>query len=381
MRWRHFAQISVLLCSLGCEKAAEAPPPFPDAECQKALTTYADIAAAVYGDAAREAKTLEGAIEALVTSPSAQALENAKAQWLRARVPYRESEVYRFYEGPIDQVELLVNTWPIDESYVEAAVGAAAHGVVDDPARYPELSEGLLVSLNAKAGETSISTGYHVIEFLLWGRDESDTGPGTRPYTDYAGPESRRRGQYLKLAAHLLTQHLEQVAAAWQPDQKDNYRARFLAKPPREAMGLAVRGMGSLSGPELSGERLTVALETRDQENEHSCFSDSTSDDIAGNARGIENVCLGRYGAVKGVGLCDALERVKPGLGKDLARHIAASVAAARTIPAPFDQALAGSDEAPGRKAIRSTVDALGVQTRDLEGAAGALALSMGGKP
>jgi putative iron-regulated protein len=386
MRWRLRAQIVVLLCSLGCAKPAEGPPPFPEAEAKKALTTYADIAAAAYAESVREAKKLEAAIGALVASPSDDTLARARAQWVRARIPYRQTEVYRFYEGPIDEVELLVNTWPIDESYVEAAAGAAVRGVVDDPARYPALSEALLVSLNAKGGETSISTGYHVIEFLLWGRDESESGPGARPFTDYQGEGAQRRGQYLELAAHLLTQHLEQVAAAWQPGQNDNYRARFLAKPPREALGLAVRGMGSLSGPELSGERLTVALETRDQENEHSCFSDTTSDDVVGNARGIENLCLGRYQplegpALQGTGLCDVLERVTPGLGKDLARHVAASVAAARAIPGPFDRALTGSDDAPGRKAIRATIDALTVQTRDLERAAGALALGVGGKP
>jgi putative iron-regulated protein len=380
LRWRFFAQISAIVALAACGQGAQQPP-FPDALARQALVTYADIAAAVYADSLREARELERVVGDLVAQPSPESLERAKAQWLKARVPYRESEVYRFYEGPIDQVELLVNTWPIDESYVEAAATEPARGIVDDHVRYPELSEALLVSLNAQAGETSISTGYHVIEFLLWGRDVSETGPGARPYTDYvagADGSSQRRGRYLVLATQLLAGHLESVARAWSSAESGNYRAQFLAKPPREALLLALRGMGALSGPELSGERLTVALETRDQENEHSCFSDSTRDDVVGNARGVENVCRGRYrsaggASVQGVGLCQVFERWQVGRGRALERAIAAGLAATEKIPAPFDRALGGSDEAPGRKAIRGAIDGLAAQTRTIEEALGLL--------
>ncbi|MEI9947552.1 MAG: imelysin family protein [Pseudomonadota bacterium] len=250
--------------------------------------------------------------------------------------------------------------------------------------------------MNEKEGETNVSTGFHVVEYLLWGRDTRDDGPGDRSYEDYVAlrrPEPRiaearawamhakRRATYLKLASELLAQHLAQVAAAWAPNQ-DNYRAKFLALPPREALGLVLKGMGTFSGPELSGERLTVAYETKEQGNEHSCFSDNTHNDIVYDALGVENTCLGRHQRLdgsesSGPGLCDLLARRDAAMAKRLKGELAASVAAARSIPAPFDQAILGSDSAPGRQAVLRTVQALQAQAATLARAAAPLGVRL----
>jgi len=364
------------------------PPPQRELDAEltrRALVTYADIAASSYADALRTARALALAVERLLADPSEPTLAAARVAWRDARAPYQQTEVYRFYDGPIDAVELLLNTWPIDENYVEGLADGREQGVIDDPARYPTLERALLVALNGRDGETSISTGYHVLEFLLWGRDTHDDGPGSRPASDFverAGDVlAARRRRYLLLASELLVQHLEPVAAAWSAQRADNYRARFLALPASEALGLALRGMGSLSGPELAGERLTVPYETRDQENEHSCFSDTTHEDVLGDTLGIQNVCLGRYAAqggtkVLGPGLCDALGSADATLASTLRQQIAASVAAARSIPAPFDRALAGADDAPGRAAIKRTIGALEAQTSTLAKAAARLGIA-----
>jgi putative iron-regulated protein len=175
----------------------------------------------------------------------------------------------------------------------------------------------------------------------------------------------------LRAATELLINQLSEVRDAWAPGVQGNYRGKFLRLPLSEALGLAIKGMGSLSGPELSGERLTVPYETKDQENEHSCFSDTTQLDLAHDALGIENVCLGRYqrqGApsLTGPGVCDVIALRDAPLAQRLKQEIAASVRATERIPAPFDQAILGDDNAPGRKAIRSAIEALQRQTETL---------------
>jgi putative iron-regulated protein len=353
---------------------------------------YADLAHALYGDSAVAARALERVIDEFLVTPSREGLEKARAHWILARKPYQQSEVYRFYEGPIDEVEKFVNPWPIDENYVEAGAEGGKPGIVEDVATYPELSLGLLTSINTREGETSVSTGYHVLEFLLWGRDTRADGPGDRPYDDYvpsaeekagkAPPIAARRGRYLKLATELLVQHLERVRDAWAPNTSDNYRARFLRMPANEAFGLIVKGMGALSGPELAGERLTVPYATKSQENEHSCFSDTTHTDMALDALGIQNVCLGRYarpdGAVlAGPGLCDFIAKQRPELAKMLRADLAASVARAESIPPPFDRAILGSDTAKGRMAVRQAIQAFERQTETLSRIAAAYAVRM----
>ncbi len=318
------------------------------------LVTYADIAAAGYGAALSDARALSTSIDAFVSEPSAERMSAARIAWIAARKSYAQTEAYRFYGGPIDTVELLVNTWPIDENYVESEDGRT--GIVADEAAYPELSPRALAALNLKDGETSVSTGYHAIEFLLWGRDRSPTGPGDRSFHDYdTAPHARRRGEYLRAAVALLVENLASVDAAW----KGQYRAAFLARLPEQALALAVKGLGSLSGGELLGERLTVAYETRSQENEHSCFSDNTHEDLRLDTVGIQNVCLGRYERVRGLGLTELVRGANPALGAELQHDVAAAVDAVGAIPAPFDQAILGDDSAPGRVAIQRAMQAL----------------------
>jgi len=60
------------------------------------LTTYGNIAHAGYEDSLITAKTLKTAISALIASPSKSNLAAAKAAWVKARVPYQQTEAYRF---------------------------------------------------------------------------------------------------------------------------------------------------------------------------------------------------------------------------------------------------------------------------------------------
>lgn len=383
----------VLLCLASCsgksaERGASSAPLLDDGVLRAALVNYVEIARATYDDSLTAAEQLAAANEALVAEPSIARLTAAREAWLRARIPYAQSEVFRFYDGPIDARELWINTWPIDESYVESLPGEESLGIVQDSAHYPRLSSELLLRLNGQAGETAISTGYHVIEFLLWGRDDNADGPGQRSFQDFvvsaedAGGLAARRGSYLKLASALLVAQLREVRDAFRDDAdagaSANYRATFLALPPAQALYRALKGMAKLSGPELAGERMTVAYETKNQENEHSCFSDSTHTDLLNNARGIENVCLGRYRTTQGRGLCAALHKAAPELVTRLTSEVSASVRALEQVPAPFDRAIQGDDTGPGRTAIANAIGALRAQAKTLDQIQNALSLSEG---
>lgn len=338
--------------SIGCSRASSK---LDRERAASFAVTYADIAAASYGAAVSDARRLAAAIDVFVRQPSDAGLRAARTAWVSARRSYSQTEAYRFYGGPIDSVELRVNTWPIDENYLESDDGQT--GIIADETHYPTIAGGVLAALNLKEGETSVSTGYHAIEFLLWGRDRSATGPGERSFHDYdTAPHSGRRAEFLRAVAGLLVEDLSKVEAAW----KGPYRAAFLAQPSVQALALAVKGLGTLSGGELLGERLTVAYETRAQENEHSCFSDNTHEDLEFDTVGIQNVCLGRYAdVVHGVGLIELVRSQNASLAAELQTDVASAVDAIRAIPAPFDQAIVGDDASPGRRAIQRAMAAL----------------------
>ena len=140
-------------------------------------------------------------------------------------------------------------------------------------------------------------------------------------------------------------------------------------------------GLGSLSRGELAGERMEVALNTQDQEDEQSCFSDNTHRDIVNNAAGIENVWLGRYlrrdgTTLQGPSLRDLVAARNEALASRVTTQIAASVAAARAIVPPFDREIMGAKDAPGRQRILATIDSVVQQSRDLSDVATVLGIT-----
>ncbi|WP_170786876.1 imelysin family protein [Ruegeria lacuscaerulensis] len=380
----HAAASALALCVATNASAAETP--------SKAdiLATYANIAQAKYDDSLIAAKMLQTAVHALIANPSDATLAAAKAAWISARVPYQQTEVYRFGNPIVDEWEGKVNAWPLDEGlidYVDATYGGpsdenefAALNVIANPnftlsgqtidasQITPEL---LAETLHEADGiEANVATGYHAIEFLLWGQDLNGhgVGAGNRPWTDYAsgadctGGNCDRRGEYLRAVTDLLVSDLDWMVAQW----VEGGDAR-LALTENEATGVSaiLTGMGSLSYGEQAGERMRLGLMLNDPEEEHDCFSDNTHNSHYYDGLGIQNVYLGSYTRIDGT----------PISGASLSDLITATDPA---LDAEMKVKLANTMQALGR--IKSTAEAGFAYDQMLErGNAGGEALIMGG--
>lgn len=323
-------------------------------EGEDAVLTYADIVEASYADSHMTAMQLDTALEALVANPSADTMSAARQAWLDSREPYLQTEVYRFYDGPIDDPddgpEGLINAWPLDEAYIDYIEGDATSGIVNGT----ETIDGeTLVSLNEAGGEANIATGYHAIEFLLWGQDQSTTGAGDRPWTDYSVADNAdRRGQYLTVAGDLLVGHLGDVHEQWGAGAA--YRTSFVEAEPEESFEKILTGMIVLSGFETGGERLQAALDSGSQEDEHSCFSDNTHRDMIQDVQGVQNVWLGSYTrvdgtVVEGTGVRDVVAAKDKDLADQLDARIAESLSLANALQTPFDQEIVPGAEGNAR--------------------------------
>ena len=363
------------LIAAGCGSDDDSGPSAEDA-----IATYANGVRASYEASLATARVMDAAIDAFLASPSDETLNTAKQTWLAAREDYGPTEAFRFYDGPIEEVEGLLNAWPLDEAYIDYVEGASDAGIINDPVAYPTINADLLTSLNEQGGEENVSTGWHAIEFLLWGQDLSASGPGNRPVSDYtSSPNADRRAQYLRVASDLLLAHLQQVSDQWAPDAS-NYRAGFLQRSNSEALNNIITGIGELSRGELAGERMNVAYSERSQEDEHSCFSDNTTRDIVGNARGIQMVLTANYpGGVTGTSILDLVSEEDSALATRLNSEVAASVTTVSQIPGPFDQHLRDGvpDSDPGRRAVLAGIESLEAQTDTIVAAATALGVTI----
>ena len=181
---------------------------------------YADLVYSSYDVSLISANNMRDAIASFIAAPSDATLEAARQAWLDARDDYGPTEAFRFYDGPIDNPtdgpEGRINAWPMDEAYIDYVDGNPEAGIINDVAGYPEITTDVLVEANENGGETNISTGWHAIEFLLWGQDLSADGAGNRPVSDYtAAPNADRRAAYLTLATDLLIEDLTSVRDQW----------------------------------------------------------------------------------------------------------------------------------------------------------------------
>ena len=398
---------TVLTATMGlgfCSAAVHAAEPV------EVLKTYADVALAGYEDSLATARTLDEAIDALIVAPSAETLAVARAAWRAARVPYQQTEAFRFGNPIVDDWEGRVNAWPLDEGlidYVDAAYGSESDvnafytvniiandtvSVGGETIAAPEITPQVIRSLHEVGGvEANVATGYHAIEFLLWGQDLNGTGAGAgdRPHTDFdpancTGGHCDRRIQYLTAASDLLQSDLEEMVANWAEDGAA--RAALVDGDPNVGLTAILTGLGSLSYGELAGERMKLGLMLHDPEEEHDCFSDNTFNSHYYDAQGIVNVYGGRYervdgSVVEGPGIADLVAAKDAAVAGEITGKLDATMAAltalkqrGETVEA-YDQMI-GEGNGEGNTVVQAAVDALVAQTRSLERAIAALDLS-----
>lgn len=366
------------------------------------LESYAAIVAATYEDTVAAARELDTAVDALLAQPSEQTLTVARDRWRAARVPYGYSEAFRFYAGPIDGdggPEGQLNGWPLDENHIDAVQidaynAAPGLNIIGDAQAFPEITPELISAQNEAGGEKNIASGYHAIEFLLWGQDSNDppSSAGRRPYTDFvakgdpATDTAARRGHYLKAATTLLIRDLEGVAAAWRisgDTNSPNYRSTFVSGDVYTGLKRMFTGIAALAEVEMAGERMNVPLLSGDQEEEQSCFSDTTADDLRANAAGIEHVYFARYTrtngeVVSGASLADLVKKADPRVAEEMAARLTRTRESLEAIRNPFDQEIQ-PDNQDGRARTQAAIDALRAEALSFARAAKTLPIFLSG--
>ncbi|OPX55550.1 putative iron-regulated protein [Oceanospirillum multiglobuliferum] len=391
--------VSVSGCSLMSTSNA------PKSAEQAVVENYANLAYATFDDAYLTALDLQNAVDMFLAQPSAAGLDELRNKWKTARIPYQQSEVFRFGNAVVDDWEGQLNAWPLDEGlidYVSADYyqhelgnpGSELNIIANQNVQFgsetlslTEITAEKLASLNELGGsEANVATGYHAIEFLLWGQDlnGSNKGAGERPYTDYlqgadcTGGNCSRRGQYLKAAVELLVSDLDWMRQQW-AEGGDNYRKTLLSEPAEQGLRKMLYGMGSLSLGELAGERIKVALEANSTEDEHDCFSDNTHYSHYYDAKGIQNIYLGQYkrmdgSLVSGASLSDLVAAQNSSLDLQVRNHFDNTDKALQAIvdlaegprQIKFDMMIAADNE-EGQALLNQSILALVEQTRAIE--------------
>lgn len=325
---------------------------------KEVIADYADLVLNNYTAAQNDAIALQTALVNFTANPSETGFQAAKDAWLQARETYGITEAFRFAEGPIDIIgteegpEGALNSWPLDENHIDYVDGVSDAGIINNPSDYPTIDKTILENLNGNPGEKDVSIGYHAIEFLLWGQDLTDPSQkeaGNRPYTDFmdggtASNQDRRR-VYINLCADLIVEHLQLLIDQW--ENGGAYRNSFTAFESNDALSGMMTGIASLSKTELAGERMFVAYENVDQEDEHSCFSDNTHRDIRLNFDGIKNVYLAIINGTEKNSIHDLIALEDADLAEEIRTALNDAETKVYATAIPFDFAITDQAERP----------------------------------
>ncbi len=370
------ACVGMLAMGCGDDTAAD-PAGFQwPANTADAVENYAAIVQKSYEDSYVAAVALNESLKAFTAAPSQETLDAARQAWLDSREPYLQTEVYRFYEGPIDNEangpEGSINAWPLDENFIDYTVDAAGEKVEGgiiygtqtiDAATLDGLNGKNLDGTGGDNLDANVSTGYHAVEFLLWGQDLSDDGPGNRPFTDYTDEKAAdRRATYLHVVGDLLVEQILAVHDQWLAGAA--YRTDFVANE-KDAFFKILQGMVVLSGFETGAERLGAAYDSGSQEDEHSCFSDNTHRDMIQDIQGVLNVWNGTYGSITGPGVKAVVASVDQALADKVDARIKESLDLANALQVPFDQAIKAGNDA-GRQGVQDLMLSLKQQEKDM---------------
>ena len=326
------------------------------------LDAYANIALANYSDALKDAKVLKDAIDEFAKKPTLENLNKAKVAWLLSRESYGQTEIFRLANGPVDAeegwiadaygaLEGQINAWPLDENMIDYTIDAegkkTSGNIIDTIGSFnpggeeskevdvTKITVEAITDLNENGGDANVASGYHAIEFLLWGQDQDYSNflkdgithgaltPGLRPLKDFTTDKNAsRRLAYLKAASEKLVADLEVITSAWEKNidgTKGLYQAALKGQltgdnaskniESADALKQIIAGMGVFVKSELANERIAVAVLTPSEEDEHSCFSDNTHRDIVNNYLGFKNILTATYKGKKyGDSLLDAVD-------------------------------------------------------------------------
>lgn len=345
------------------------------------IETYADIGQASYKDALGTAELLRVAIEDLLNNPTEEMLDVAREAWQMARSPYEQSQLFVHANPLISQWTGRVNAWPVDVDYLDKVSSTP------DSQSSAGMTATRISELHFAGGnQESVASGYHAIEYLLWGSDTSgaeekgvEEGAGQRAATDYdlencTNEDCALRGEYLYASVNLLIDDLNEMAGHWSVTGEIR---RALMADPDLGIAMMIKGMGSLSYGELAGARLLNSVQSNDPHSELDQFSNNSHVAYLLNARGMVSVYFGEYFSSErelttGASLADLLEQTDPDLDEEFRVALGLSLARMRLMieyardEEAFDLMIGEGNE-EGSSRIFAVIDALVAQTEILE--------------
>lgn len=275
---------------------------------------------ATYNNLNQKAIILKNTIENLTVN-NIEGLKNAKNAWINTREPWEESEGFLY--GPVDLegIDPAIDTWPVDVSSMNAILNSNNPITPDVLASNPE------------------ARGFHLIEFLLWGKNGTKTADQLTP----------REIEYLKAASADLQNNTQKLYDGW-ITSKGNFANNFLNPTPtsskyksyKDVLVEMVNGLVTISD-EVGNGKIEDPLNGDNggasPAKEESRFSNNSKRDFSDNIKSVKNMYLGGIGQ-SGTGISSIVASKNNALDIEIKSKIDQAITAIDMIPGSFSNAI-----------------------------------------
>ena len=262
-------------------------------------------------DASNNFQRFGSQVESFLQQPSAEQLGALRESWLAAHNSYEATVLHRFFADQIlDEPQALalfelqyqLDHWPILPGYIDYVGDYPESGIVNDMT--VPLEAAVMRERHGEFYINEASTGFHVLEFMLWG--EHGDGSEQRPYTDYLpatalSPEQQadglqlsqlspnRRRAFLALNAALLEEDFQALVNTWSANSV-NYRAGVDATAAEELLLDLLNAITGMLSDELLVRTLYPMLNGEFEESLPSVFSTTSPATVSAQLAGLETL-------------------------------------------------------------------------------------------
>ena len=364
--WLQLSSFGTVATFAGCgDKVAKIDQETYAEEIAAVIKQHAEVCSAAYKDAWQKADILRAKANVFLSGPTSQTHVALKDAWIAAHNAYMETEGLRGQGTPADGVHSNIAAWPVEPTALDTVPGNLKTGVVHDSQGMPKIdTEAIRLAHQPRANK--VLTGFHAIEFLIYGVDQYEDVPGTRVYADYTAVVGfQRRRELLSLLTQLLPFDLATMNTAWHPSEQGNYRAQFMKKDPKSALTTIFTGLVTVCNNGLSGALLRP-LASSDQKDEICQFSDTSLDAIRHAIIGLQKTLTGkapgRVVAEDEVPLLGLIAKADASIAKEIETGFEDMLTKLKPLNEPFDQLIKQGHS--GRKILEEVAAGLSDQAK-----------------
>ncbi len=232
-------------------------------------------------------------------------LTNSRENWKVAYDAYHQLGPFRFHSEStltplMSDAELQLSLYVTNPAYIDVTSQDATSGIIPDEATYPQILTQVLTDAHLAGGPENVSLGFHALEFILWGEDNSASGPGNRLVSDFGGTSTNnRRKEYLVTVNYLNNAYVNATDA-------EAYINAFKKLTYKEQLQTMLSGVYRFVKDDLAGKSIKTPYDMMDQQFEESPYSDNSLNDLKSKLNSTRNFLTGsQFSGTNGYFLID----------------------------------------------------------------------------